>query len=478
MRTTVISLLCLLLMSSAASAQTPFPTSGATYVTAYKEGTNCSPTGYKFYTLNATTGAQSSTPFLTTSTTTEINGIGLNTDGYGYGIQYDRAGNVSPCSFSNFTLIRFDAAGNVTKLGAIAPPQGGTAVTAAIGFVVPSNRFVMFATVGSTVYMGFINNIPSLTASTDTLTPQYFPLSFNCTGKQYADFALNPIDGKFYTYGTYQNGASYEGTLMKLDPETQIVSCVGAAGTGIFTNANDNFGGVMFDSNGDMVGLNINTKKLYKINVTTGTPGAVSYMSTVSAATGTIRGDLGSNAIGSTPIALPLALLRFNGKHEGRSDRLAWTTDNEPFASFEIQSSYDGRSFSTQGSVSGEHYTSGATGSKEYVWHAGVRAPYYRLKMIEFSGRASYSGVVSLGKTGDDEATVSLYPNPASDVLVIECPSAGAVTLCNALGSVMLQAALSDARNTVDISRLPEGVYNATVECGTARTVRKVIVQR
>lgn len=472
------SLLCLLLMSSAASAQTLFPTTGTTYIAAYKEGTNCSPTGYKFYTLNATTGAQSSTPFYTTSTTTEINGIGLNTDGYGYGIQYDRIGNVSPCTFSNFTLIRFDAAGNVTNLGAIAPPQGGTAITPAIGFVVPSNRFVMFATVGSTVYMGFINNIPSLTASTDTLTPQYFPLTFNCTGKQYADFALNPLDGKFYTYGTYQNGTSYEGSLMMLDPETQIVTCVGTAATGIFTSANDNFGGVMFDSNGDMIGLNINTKKLYKINVTTGTPGTVSYISTVSAATGTIRGDLGSNAIGSTPIALPLALLQFKGAHEGRGDRLAWKTDNDPFASFEIQSSYDGRSFSTQGSLAGELYTSGADGSKDYVWHADIRAPYYRLKMIEFSGRASYSGVISLGKTDDNEATLSIYPNPANDVLVIECPSAGAITLCNALGSVMLSATLSEARDTLDISRLPAGVYIATIDYGAARSIRRIVVQR
>ncbi len=463
---------------SHANAQTLFPANSTSYVAAYKEGTGCSATSYKFYTISPDSGTQSSTPFLSTSTTTEINGIGLNTDGYGYGIQYDRDGS---CNFSNYKLIRFDAGGNVTSLGTIAPPQGGTSISAAIGFVVPSNRFVLFSTVSGVTYMGFINNIPALAASTGTLTPQYFPMTFNCTGKQYADFALNPVDHKFYTYGTYLNGASYEGTLMKLDPETQVVTCVGAAGTGIFTSGNDNFGGVMFDGNGDMIGLNINTKKLYKINVSTGTQGTVTYMRTLSASTGTIRGDLGSNAIGSTPIALPLALLQFDGDRAAGSDRLYWKTDNEPFASFQVQGSEDGKTFTTLGSVSGAQYESGDNATKAYVWRSAVAMPYYRLQMLELNGRASYSGIVSLGKTGVPASGITMFPNPASDKLTVELNEAGntgIITLTDVAGGVMRTQTLSGGRATIELSGLPQGIYFAVVEYGGQRIARRISVQR
>jgi hypothetical protein len=94
--------------SCLAQVSVPFTCPGS-QVIAYKLGTSCTASSYKFYTIDAG-GVQSATPFHTlASTSREINGLGINSvDQYLYGIEYDRDAS---CIFSNFHLFRYDAAG-------------------------------------------------------------------------------------------------------------------------------------------------------------------------------------------------------------------------------------------------------------------------------------------------------------------------------------------------------------------------------
>lgn len=110
-------------------------------------------------------------------------------------------------------------------------------------------------------------------------------------------------------------------------------------------------------------------------------------------------------------VPLPVHLLSFNVKAEGRKARLDWVTANEFNCDrFEVERSGDGTQFSyltteaAKGSIAGEHDYQLYDETPLAGWN------YYRLKQVDRDGKASYSSTESVffgAGTG-----VSVYPNP------------------------------------------------------------------
>jgi hypothetical protein len=54
---------------------------------------------------------------------------------------------------------------------------------------------------------------------------------------------------------------------------------------------------------------------------------------------------------------------------------------------------------------------------------------------------------------------VTVYPNPAADVITIEGMGKGTYTISNAIGQRLLQGSLSSQKQSINIAALPTGSY-------------------
>ncbi len=68
-------------------------------------------------------------------------------------------------------------------------------------------------------------------------------------------------------------------------------------------------------------------------------------------------------------------------------------------------------------------------------------------------------GVLGTGISSNIESIVSVYPNPASDVLNIELEENSSVRLISLTGKVVMVSELVTGKNTLDVQQLPKGMY-------------------
>lgn len=196
-----------------------------------------------------------------------------------------------------------------------------------------------------------------------------------------------------------QNTADYSVKIIKYDIITGDERSTGAAYTSfdsdeIFGNAGDLWGEFwtpdMINDNG--FGIAIAAQR-------------------INGSTGTTNGRIDNVSITvyyTDPSLLPVSLVNFSAEKNNSSINITWTTDDESgMSKYEVQRSADGRNFSniqsvqSRNSVSRTSYT--AADNKPLK---GIG--YYRLKMVEVDGSATYSKIVTVQfATGD---LITIYP--------------------------------------------------------------------
>ena len=117
---------------------------------------------------------------------------------------------------------------------------------------------------------------------------------------------------------------------------------------------------------------------------------------------------------------LPITLLNFNGQWKNNNTVvLDWSTENESgINGYEIQYSVDGTSFEKIG------FQEAGNISSVQIYHflqnnAGSPFNYYRLKIIEETGKINYSPVILLKNTSNYKFNVSVAPNPVKNIPVL-----------------------------------------------------------
>ena len=115
--------------------------------------------------------------------------------------------------------------------------------------------------------------------------------------------------------------------------------------------------------------------------------------------------------------ALPLKLLSFSAKKDGKTNLLQWTSANEVNVDrFEVERSSDGKDFSAIGKVKA------GLSNYSFTDDNPLKATnYYRLRMVDKDGQFTYSSVRSINNSGT--FSVSIYPNPAKDKLKVNVES-------------------------------------------------------
>lgn len=173
----------------------------------------------------------------------------------------------------------------------------------------------------------------------------------------------------------------------------------------------------------------------------------------------------------------PIELISFNGKVDklGNSALLEWKTASNSMMRFiDIEKSIDGTLFTKVASVDPRD-------DKNYTYtDANFRAQnaYYRLNQTDIDGTSSYSPIIYLKY--DNLGSLSVFPNPASDKIVVSHPKAvGTSTLriISSTGQNVYKSEISavDSQTTIDIQDLSSGVYLVVLESGKDKQYLKFI---
>jgi hypothetical protein len=174
-------------------------------------------------------------------------------------------------------------------------------------------------------------------------------------------------------------------------------------------------------------------------------------------------------------VPLPATVTNFSGMKLETSDKLSWTTSSEQNnAYFNLQHSTDGTNFSTIAKVNSKAPNGNSAATINYT---SINAEpklghnYYRLQQVDLDNKTSvHAQIVDLiwGANGN---TVSIYPNPTTDILNIDLYAQTAqnttVKLLDMSGRVIkqIQAKSAVGMNNIKLSmgEIASGVYTVQV---------------
>lgn len=178
---------------------------------------------------------------------------------------------------------------------------------------------------------------------------------------------------------------------------------------------------------------------------------------------------------------LPLQLLDFNAKAVNRETVLNWTFAYESNVDrFEVERSADGVNFTMINAVKSQGKV-GTTNSYESIDKSPLNGiNYYRLKVKDVSGNFIYSKTVMVKLNFASVQGLSVYPNPAREVITVVLSSDKnekyRMDLYNENGGTISTRYVNvvAGQNNIpwDISVLPAGIYNIRVVGSNSRVIK------
>ncbi len=179
--------------------------------------------------------------------------------------------------------------------------------------------------------------------------------------------------------------------------------------------------------------------------------GANPYTRTATAVTTFSPFGVGSNG------ALPVHLLNFDASKLNSMVKLKWITENEvSFSHYEIEKSADGQRFDRMTIIKSKQFN----GKNEYEaadTNPKDGANYYRLKMVDKDGTATYSKIVRIDFKGT--GLINVWPNPATDYIIITGSSKfRKIQFIDASGKIVREQK-PDSNNRYTVGALIKGSY-------------------
>jgi hypothetical protein len=175
---------------------------------------------------------------------------------------------------------------------------------------------------------------------------------------------------------------------------------------------------------------------------------------------------------------LPIQLVSFTAQPQNGTVQLNWVVATENnVANYEVEYSSNGVNYSSIG-------TRIATGSRTYsLIHSTPKQGinYYRLKVIDRDGKVSYSEVRKVN-FGAAAGSVTIYPNPTSDVVNITVASgminkAATITVIAMDGRVVAskQVAAVSQTEVIDVRKLSSGKYILRISTNDNEVINKQV---
>ncbi len=174
---------------------------------------------------------------------------------------------------------------------------------------------------------------------------------------------------------------------------------------------------------------------------------------------------------GYCALLLPVTLISFSAERSQHTVRVQWFVQHpEQAAGYRIERSADRVNWMQIDAVNGD--------LQQHLYgivdeNPGGSLLYYRLKVIEKSGRVSWSPVRAVQFS--DRAIPVIYPNPASGKIYIRYQQTPcSLKLVDSQGKVILQTTMSGITREIETGHLAEGLYLVQVD----GFVQKIIIRR
>jgi hypothetical protein len=391
------------------------------------------------------------TPFSTISTN-DIGNLTINTD-----VTTNRSANITgniSLSFAKLTV----ATGNELT---VAPSTTFSGMSSSAYIVTSANN--------TTGAIGTIK-VAALTAS------KMFPIG---SVANYLPVTLAPVNSSDFTINTFQgatDNAQPNGTPLTASQKLEMVDAVWninrTSGTGNAT--------VSFAWSDALEGANFAAANS-GLGVSQYTTSYSAFTGTASSSTNTANVTATNDAVGGFIVGknttLPVTLISFSAKAVNQTAALVWQTTSEVnLDKYTVQSSTDGVTFSSLGSVKANNKA--GTFNYSFIDKApAFGANYYRLLSIDLDGTTAISKLeaVNFGSV----ATLTVYPNPTTNEVNISGLVKGdLVTLSDLVGRT-LQSKIFQTENVLNmnLSNANAGVYFISVTRGGKITSTNKIVK-
>ncbi|MDQ3047317.1 MAG: T9SS type A sorting domain-containing protein [Bacteroidota bacterium] len=178
---------------------------------------------------------------------------------------------------------------------------------------------------------------------------------------------------------------------------------------------------------------------------------------------------------------LPIELLSFNAYKAPEGHLLNWKTATETNNDFfEIERSFDGVEFSQIGLMDGF-----GNSTSIVTYEFPDRYPldginYYRLKQVDFNGDYSYSEVIALDNSSEEDALVSVYPNPSTDgqIQIHLTKGISSLAIYNVLGEELYSVVCNSQENkNLSFEALSSGVYFITAVSDSGKIISSKFIR-
>jgi Secretion system C-terminal sorting domain/Putative flagellar system-associated repeat len=177
--------------------------------------------------------------------------------------------------------------------------------------------------------------------------------------------------------------------------------------------------------------------------------------------------------LGNVTQLLPIVIASFEGKTMATGNAIQWQTSVEENArEMQLERSADGLQYTTIASIAAK----GKASAYRYTDAKAVGTQYYRLKLIDKDGSATYSHVLKL-QSAAAGLRLQLFPNPVSHQLLLTTNAqAGTVKLYNVMGNVVLQQNWKQGQS-ISVGHLPAGSYIVELS-NQQQTVREKVIKK
>ncbi len=174
---------------------------------------------------------------------------------------------------------------------------------------------------------------------------------------------------------------------------------------------------------------------------------------------------------------LPAELISFRGEAAGDHNLLRWVTASEDNVDRFIIEKLEGQDWMSVGEVEAVHFS---TETQYYHWKdlEVQQDEYYRLLILDYDGATAYSEMVHIGRSDHNATGITIYPNPATDILHVRNTRQGPVDeilVYNTQGQLV--QAWHTPSTVIDVSALEAGLYILKVKIGTDWFSQKVTKQ-
>lgn len=196
----------------------------------------------------------------------------------------------------------------------------------------------------------------------------------------------------------------------------------------------------------------------------------------------------GTGTLDCTPVFLPVTLQSIDAINQGSKNLVTWITNSEQNNDyFTLERSRDVENWTEVGSLSGagNSQVSQMYSLEDYEYYRSIT--YYRVKQVDYDGEVSYSEVVSVSVSGeeDNQFVSEIYPNVTNESFRFKIGSNDNTSPLNmmiidAFGKTVMEINYSDLNKgfekTVDVSSLALGVYEVVFTQDSKRSVEKLVI--